>query len=114
MCVDTIHVCVCVCVCACVCVCVCARVCMCVCVNTHVYTPTYTQVLRALGWRVCVMNWRGFNSVLRSKRVSCPADISDMQCLFERVTSRYPSAQQYAIGFSSRCVYMYVCVYIDR
>ena len=116
VCVDTIHVCVCVCVCACVrvCVCVCARVCVCVCVHTHVYTPTHTQVLRALGWRVCVMNWRGFNSVLRSKRVSCPADISDMQCLFERVTSRYPSAQQYAIGFSSRCVYMYVCVYIDR
>ena len=46
------------------------------------------------------MNWRGFNSVLRSKRVSCPADISDMERLFERVTSCYPHAQQYAIGFS--------------
>ena len=58
------------------------------------------HVLQTLGWRVCVMNWRGFNCTLKSTRVSCFADISDMEHVFNHVASRYPDAPLYAIGFS--------------
>ena len=58
------------------------------------------KVLRDLRWRVCVMNWRGFNSSLQSTRVSCPADISDMERVFDNATNKYPGAPLYGIGFS--------------
>jgi predicted alpha/beta-fold hydrolase len=50
------------------------------------------KIRQGLGWRVCVMNWRGFNSVLRSARVSCPADITDMVRVFDHASARYPEA----------------------
>ena len=46
---------------------------------------TVKRILTSLGWRVCVLNWRGFNSILKSTRVSCPADISDMERVFDHV-----------------------------
>ena len=58
------------------------------------------KVLQGLQWRVCVMNWRGFNSALKSTLVSCFADISDMERVFKYVEARYPGAPIYAIGFS--------------
>jgi predicted alpha/beta-fold hydrolase len=65
------------------------------------YIRSMTQkILQGLGWRVCVMNWRGFNSTLKSARVSCPADTSDMEQVFHHASAKYPGAPIFAIGFS--------------
>eukprot|EP00287_Rhodomonas_sp_CCMP768_P002340 CAMPEP_0196738314 /NCGR_PEP_ID=MMETSP1091-20130531/15743_1 /TAXON_ID=302021 /ORGANISM="Rhodomonas sp., Strain CCMP768" /LENGTH=452 /DNA_ID=CAMNT_0042082275 /DNA_START=16 /DNA_END=1374 /DNA_ORIENTATION=- len=59
------------------------------------------KVVTSLGWRVCVLNWRGFNSPLASAKVFRPDDISDMETVINVAGSRYPVAPLYGVGFSA-------------
>mmetsp|Transcript_5380 Transcript_5380/g.10808 ORF Transcript_5380/g.10808 Transcript_5380/m.10808 type:complete len:453 (-) Transcript_5380:238-1596(-) len=62
---------------------------------------TVRKVIDSLGWRACVMNWRGFNSPLESTKVFRPDCISDMETAISTVGFRFPVASLYGVGFSA-------------
>lgn len=66
------------------------------------YIRSVTSILtKNLGWRVCVLNWRGFNAPLVSNKVFQPHDIADTELFVENAHRRYPAAPLFGIGFSA-------------
>lgn len=50
-----------------------------------------------LGWRVCVLNWRGFNKApISKKKVFRPDDIGDMQLAIESANKKHPAGPLFA------------------
>jgi len=58
------------------------------------------RIMTALKWKVCVLNWRGFNCPLKNGKVSSPVDLTDMTMTIYHASKRFPTSPIFAAGFS--------------